>query len=85
MSDELKPCPFCGSIEYQHEGTTAGELWFSCQGCGAHTPISTHATEDDYTEAIKLANTRPLEDALLAELERLKRLLADERDMELPY
>ena len=75
MSDELKPCPFCGATHYQHEGTAAGELWFSCQGCGATGPVSTNAEGDDYSKAQEQWNTRPIEDALFSKLETVSATL----------
>lgn len=71
--NELKPCPFCGSDHYQHEGNSdGGELWFSCQNCGAYSPVSTNTDGDDYSETVAKWNTRPLEDALRAEIATLK-------------
>ena len=60
MSDELKPCPFCGnqSIEMADRETNSG-VWFRypvCYFCGVSC------------EYAKRWNTRPLEDALRAEL-----------------
>lgn len=65
--EPMKPCPFCGSTHYQHEGTDAGELWFSCQGCGACGPVSTNTEGDDYSEAQEKWNKRFTEDKILAE------------------
>ncbi len=62
--EELKPCPFCGSTNLYHTETSIFHaVW--CKDCGAMVDI-------DDGDAIKLWNTRPLEDALqkrIAELE----------------
>ena len=71
MSDiELKPCPFCGGkakcIEYY------GLFHVICCDCyiaGRDRP--------SIDEAIEAWNIRPIEDALQAENERLKKELAD--------
>jgi hypothetical protein len=63
MSDELKPCPFCGEkAEIRVKQWIDGEgypdklVWVECPDCGdTHRP-------DNW-------NTRPIEDALRAELE----------------
>ena len=75
--EELKPCPFCGNTNLHHTETSIFHaVW--CKDCGAMVDI-------DDGDAIKLWNTRPLEDALqsrIAELEaennRLSVLLHDE-------
>ena len=71
MSDELKPCPFCG-----HGGRvsilrgTGGEISFEvgCEGgCGMH---SYHLlNEEERDEQVRIWNTRPIEDALRAKWE----------------
>jgi len=62
--EELKPCPFCGNTNLHHTETSIFHaVW--CKDCGAMVDI-------DDGDAIKLWNTRPLEDALqkrIAELE----------------
>jgi hypothetical protein len=60
---ELKPCPFCGKEQSEKN-------FFSCDGypqaCGCWE--TTHTGE----EACEVWNTRPIEDALRAEIARLK-------------
>jgi hypothetical protein len=61
MSEELKPCPFCGKEQSE-------ENFFSCDGypqaCGCWE--TTHSGE----EAVNVWNTRPIEDELRAEIAR---------------
>ena len=74
MSEELKPCPFCGSTETRTNYALLPEV--ICLGCDA--TIDTGYEMDD---AIKLWNTRPIEDALqarIAELEWNNSELTDE-------
>lgn len=83
MSDELNPCPFCGSEEYvtiTNHPVYAGlppSVSITCDECTAGGP---DVTGKDEALAIAAWNTRPLEDALAADLataqaevERLKR------------
>ena len=72
---ELKPCPFCGS-----EGAILDEPFyedeygcFCNKKCGAVGPC-----DEDGEKAIEFWNTRPIEDALRAEIARLSELLHDE-------
>lgn len=72
---ELRPCPRCKealrlSVQTNHEFYGADEsLYFFvlCSACG-------HSSHSEYSreEAIKDWNTRPIEDAQAAEIERLK-------------
>lgn len=72
---ELRPCPRCKealrlSVQTQHEFYGPDEsLYFFvlCSACG-HSSYSKYTRE----EAIKDWNTRPIEDAQSAEIERLK-------------
>jgi Lar family restriction alleviation protein len=42
MSEQLKPCPFCGSSNIGTHGTDKDVVkWCSCRDCGANGPIST--------------------------------------------
>jgi Lar family restriction alleviation protein len=69
MSDDLKPCPFCGEAQPPHDDTS----WVRCLGCGAET--GWRPTGD---EAIAAWNTRtpdPRIEALTAENERLRRTI----------
>lgn len=62
MSDELKPCPFCG-FERPHFMEEGHWIYMACESCGCGGPVSTQMRDpsDNW-------NTRPLEDALRAEL-----------------
>ena len=69
---DLKPCPFCGSE--------------ACAAKDDHSPFTTaycrtpdeccHIGEANAEDAIRRWNTRPREDALQAEVERLRTLVA---------
>lgn len=62
---ELKPCPFCGmKDEARYDKAHNGAYIFRCQWCGAEV-----RSQDDW-------NSRPIEDSLRAENERLRELLA---------
>lgn len=70
MSEELKPCPFCGALEPQKimfcDDIIGWEYILQCEFCSAR--ITSHADMDD---AIRKWNTRPSEEALKAEVEEL--------------
>ena len=73
MSDELKRCPFCGSEAMILYDGLDKECCVSCRNndcefCGD--------AGDDEQAVIDKWNTRPLEDALEAEIARLKRLVS---------
>lgn len=51
MSDELRPCPFCGSGNVSISTTI---MRCHCNGCGAHGPVGDHKDK-----AIKLWNKAP--------------------------
>ena len=74
MTDELKPCPFCGSKAKIVYDDSNDDLHFAgvrvcCQNlsCGAKG-VPYFLSYD----AIESWNARPLESALLAEIERLR-------------
>ncbi len=52
MTDELKPCPFCGG-EALIDGDLLGASWVICRECGA-----SGAQEDSDAEAIAAWNRR---------------------------
>jgi Lar family restriction alleviation protein len=65
---ELKPCPFCGAID-RHEievDERNNSTWIRCLGCGVMLWKWSHS------DAVSAWNTRPLEDALEAENQRLR-------------
>ena len=68
MTDELKPCPFCGGkAEFEKD-----EGWFVfCEKCGSMTVLF-----DTKPEAKETWNSRPIEDAQAAEIKRLREELA---------
>lgn len=74
---ELKPCPFCGGKEiiFCDDFTEYGILFFAtCESCGAMAG-GTNNREHQKEIALESWNTRPIEDALRAENERLRSLL----------
>jgi len=67
--DELKACPFCGSLSVMlDEPINPDSYAVFCNGkCGAVGP-----EDEDGEKAIEFWNARPLEDALQAEIARLR-------------
>ena len=72
MSDELKPCPFCGEeprvsdlLVYPNGEKYPANV--KCRRCGI-----VKANYDSVEKAVTVWNTRPGEDALRAEIERLQ-------------
>ena len=66
---DLKPCPFCGGkarLKSSH-----GFNNVSCGNCGAEYPVSF----DTRKEAAAAWNTRPVEDAQVSEIKRLREAL----------
>jgi len=64
MSEELKPCPFCGT-DIILEGSLSDGEWYICDYCGAESG----------GDGVNGWNTRPIEDTLRAENERLREAL----------
>lgn len=64
MSEELRPCPFCGSEDLVYLPI----VW--CKKCDAQVKIA-----DNLEDTIKLWNTRPIEDALRARIAELEEKL----------
>lgn len=67
MTDELKPCPFCGrSGAILDEPLNEDEYGCFCNAhCGAIGPC-----DEDGEKAMEFWNTRPLEDAAIARAEK---------------
>lgn len=70
-SQELKPCPFCGSSDV-HIGQDRGTSWWyvHCSDCQMEGIY-----DIGESGAIEQWNTRPLEAALQAEVNRLKEVI----------
>jgi Lar family restriction alleviation protein len=65
---EAKPCPFCGkNTAILCEPENEDEYGVMCNYCGAQGGL-----DEDGEYAIVLWNTRPIEDALRAELDELR-------------
>lgn len=73
--DELKPCPFCGSRSTLRRNYTIGAnnpgYIVQCIMCGISTPQTMSEEMSSY-----YWNTRPIEEKLRAENERLRAALA---------
>lgn len=65
---ELKPCPFCGSIELVREYDGDGRAWVVCRRCSCEGPV-VHKRQD---EGDPHWNTRPVESALQSDLATLR-------------
>lgn len=79
MSEELKPCPFCGctKINEYAESVDVGDEYANIFNYIVECPDCQCSRGDSRTsDVIKRWNTRPAEDALKAEVERLKNKLA---------
>ena len=68
MSEELRPCLFCGEDDDITANLRDGWFYVSCNKCGALT----HMFYRRKSEAIKAWNTRPIEDALNARIAELE-------------
>jgi Lar family restriction alleviation protein len=69
-----KPCPFCGSTNLMKQSLSGNmqhgaHSWIHCEDCGAYGKWVDAPGGDAYAAW----NTRPIEDALRAEIERLQR------------
>jgi len=63
MSEELRPCPFCGVDYYEISGPQELGAIVVCNECGASA------------KSIVDWNTRPIEDALRAERDRAREMV----------
>jgi hypothetical protein len=65
MSEELKPCPFCGEIGKAHLDICGDNLYrVRCINCG----VDTHTGWEERIYPIDRWNTRPIEDTLRKQL-----------------
>ena len=72
---ELKPCPFCGrSVTHLKTFSDHADIFCDC-GATIHSLRSYSAMKADW-------NTRPIEDALRAEIERLRAELTAVKGMD---
>lgn len=67
MSEELKPCGSCGSVEAEIGIIGGATFWVECSACGACS-----SSHDDEYDAITAWNTRPIEDKLQARIDALE-------------
>jgi Zn ribbon nucleic-acid-binding protein len=75
MSEELKPCPFCNrtdNLRVLSEGQINAVFGVVCYHCGCQF----HCRADSEADAKIAFNTRPIEDALRAEIDQLKHMYA---------
>ncbi len=82
MSDDLKPCPFCGG-KAELQKVLIGDSYI-IQCVGRTTPLCADLPSpiiSGKNVAITAWNTRPAEDALMAELEQVERECGAKRDM----
>ena len=64
MTEELKPCPFCGGEAKLTDLTQAPESWVECTECGARTRFFSNSEE-----AADAWNARQVESELLKKYE----------------
>ena len=70
MSEELKPCPFCGpggSVVSLY-ACDSGYVRVACGACGSQSGHRHERHEDAQSRIMHLWNTRPIEDALQARI-----------------
>lgn len=70
MKTDLNPCPFCGGEDTEIAPGICGDWYVGCLPCNYKIRVA-DCTEE---EAIRYWNTRPAEDALKAEVKKLKSL-----------
>jgi len=73
---ELKPCPFCNKtnkLRVLSEGQINAVFGVVCYNCCCQF----HCRADSETDAKIVWNTRPIEDALRAEIDQLKHQVAN--------
>lgn len=80
--DELKACPFCGKPFVIIRSQTGGfMLKHTVENCPIYANGKTGPTYRVKKYLIDELNTRPLEDALQAEIDRLREALEEIRDL----
>ncbi|MDU9398089.1 Lar family restriction alleviation protein [Pseudomonas sp. zfem003] len=57
MSEELKPCPFCGGPA-EHDHDDDGYCWVQCRNCGVSTDTATHGNTDARVKLADMWNRR---------------------------
>ena len=67
MSEELKPCGSCGSVEAEIGIIGGATFWVECSACGACS-----SSHDDEYDARAAWNRRPIEDKLQARIDALE-------------
>ena len=77
MSEELKPCGSCGSVEAEIGIIGGATFWVECSACGACS-----SSHDDEYDAIAAWNRRPIEDKLQARIDALEWLREVEEVLE---
>lgn len=76
MTEELKPCPFCGSTATHHHQSAGGDFAVECSDCGARGPLDTAFGGCDEYEAW---NRRAEVRAVRARCEKLEAVAAAAR------
>jgi len=78
MSEELKPCPFCGGEAELQTPELTGDLCGTvmCMDCYGSGP-----SKDDWRDALIAWNTRPIEDGLTEEIDRLRKTYANKAEL----
>ena len=72
MSDEWKPCPFCGGTATTSWYGNKVDIHCDNESCPA---MNVDIGDLPYSDAVKAWNTRPIEDAKDAEIARLKEII----------
>lgn len=71
MTDDLKPCPFCGSSGYDVKILSGmGEYWGHCFECKSSSTM-----QNSYEEALKSWDTRPPSQQFIEGVDEIGRLL----------
>ena len=71
MTDQLKPCPFCGSVRLETNGNSALEdLYLQCSDCTTTGPLCPNTTNLVFSW-----NDRPIEDDLQSRLTKAEAAL----------